>query len=162
MTTTKGHCLCGEVEYEFEGKPVWVAHCHCDSCRRHTSSAVATFVGVKVEQFRYLKGEPAFYESSPKVWRYFCGKCGSPMAYVADRFPGEVHLYIGTLENPDKFVPRGHVHVGEQLPWFEVSDDLPRYEGSSSKLSVPLRRGPRPVGHGDKGHGDKGGDKGKS
>lgn len=138
---TKGHCLCGAVEYEFTGKPLWVSHCHCETCRRHTSSAVATFVGVNIDQFSYLKGTPASYQSSPDVWRYFCATCGSPMAYTSDkRHPGEVHLYIGTLENPDQFAPRGHVNSAEQLPWFEVDDELPRYE-RAGKGAQPVRKG---------------------
>jgi hypothetical protein len=144
MTTTKGRCLCGAIRYEFEGDPLWVAYCHCESCRRHTSSSVATVVGVKVDQFQYLEGTPAAYESSPGVWRYFCPRCGSPMAYTSDaRHPGEVHLYVGTLENPSRFVPRGHVHVAEQLPWFEVSDELPRYAKLGGKGVEPVRRGTR-------------------
>ena len=38
----KGRCLCGAVEFEFEGKPNWVAYCHCESCRRNTSSPTTT------------------------------------------------------------------------------------------------------------------------
>jgi hypothetical protein len=151
MPTTRGHCLCKAIEYEFEGAPLWVVHCHCESCRRHTSSAVATYVGVKSDQFRYVKGEPAAYESSPKVWRYHCPRCGSPMAYIADRFPGEVHLYIGTLADPARFLPRAHIHVGEQLPWFEVADDLRRYERMGGKGVDPLRRGPRTAAPGRNG-----------
>jgi hypothetical protein len=143
MPTTRGHCLCQAIEYEFEGRPLWVAYCHCESCRRHTSSPAAVSLAVKLEVFRYVKGEPAAYESSPKVWRYHCARCGSPMAYTADRYPGEVHLYIGTLADPASFAPRGHVHVGEQLPWFEVADELPRYEKLGGKGVEPLRRGPR-------------------
>ncbi len=143
MKLTKGHCLCGAIKYEFEGKPDWVAYCHCDSCRRHTSSSVATMLGVKVGQFRYLEGTPASYQSSPGVWRYFCPACGSPMAYTNDdKWPGEVHLYLGTLEHPEKFVPTGHVHTGEQLPWFEIHDELPRFT-KLSEQQKPARHGPK-------------------
>lgn len=143
MNLTQGHCLCGGIKYEFEGKPDWVAYCHCESCRRHTSSAVATMLGVKVTQFRYLEGTPAAYQSSPGVWRYFCPTCGSPMAYTDDeKWPGEVHLYLGTLSQPEAFVPTAHVHTGEQVPWFELQDELPRYE--------KLGRGHKPVRHGPK------------
>jgi hypothetical protein len=139
----QGHCLCGTIKYEFEGKPNWVGYCHCESCRRHTSSAVATFVGVKVAQFRYLEGTPASYQSSEGVWRYFCPTCGSPMAYTNDsRWPGEVHLYIGTLANPGDFVPTAHVHSGEQLPWLEIQDELPRVE-RTGKGQKPARHGPK-------------------
>jgi hypothetical protein len=140
---TKGHCLCGALKYEFEGKPDWIAYCHCASCRRHTSSAVATMLGVKVNQFRYLEGTPSAYQSSEGVWRYFCPICGSPMAYTNDlMWPGEVHLYIGTLEQPEKFVPTGHVHTSEQLPWLEIHDELPRFE-RLAKDSKPARHGPK-------------------
>lgn len=140
---TKGRCLCGSLKYEFEGKPEWVAYCHCDTCRRHTSSSVATFVGVKIGQFEYLEGTPAAYESSPGVWRYFCPKCGSPMAYTNDeKSPGHVHLYIGTLEHPETFVPAAHVHASEQLSWFEVDDALPRFS-AWAKEAKPSRVGPR-------------------
>jgi hypothetical protein len=143
MPPTKGHCLCKDIEYEFEGKPLWTAHCHCESCRRATSSAFATFVGVKLEQFSYLKGGPSFYESSPGVKRYFCGRCGSPLAYIGERFPGEVHLYAGSLADPAGIDPKGHVHAGEELPWADVADELPRYERQGGKHKRLLRTGPR-------------------
>src|SRR5262249_44002266 len=103
--TTTGRCQCRAIEYQFTGEPKWVMHCHCESCRRAVSSAVATYVGVRLEQFSYLKGEPAIYESSPGVKRYFCATCGSPMAYAGDRWPGEVHLFHGTLADPGQWPP---------------------------------------------------------
>ena len=120
MTTTQGRCQCGAIAYEFEGAPRWVMHCHCENCRRAVSSAVATYLGVRLEQFRYLKGEPTHYESSPGVKRYFCATCGSPMAYTGERWPGEVHLFHGTLNDPSQWPPTAHGYVADQLPWFEV------------------------------------------
>ena len=139
---TKGHCFCRALEYEFEGDPLWVAHCHCESCRRSTSSAFATYVGVAVEQFRYLKGEPSAHDSSPGVQRFFCGTCGSPMAYHGKQWPGEVHLHAGSLADPAGIEPKGHVHTAEQLPWAEVLDELPRYE-RTGKGAKPVRKGPK-------------------
>ncbi len=140
---TVGHCQCRNIEYEFRGEPKWVMHCHCESCRRAVSSPVATYVGVRLEQFSYLKGEPTYYESSPGVKRYFCTKCGSPMAYAGDRWPGEVHLFHGTLADPAQWPPTGHAYVSEQVPWFEVSDHLPRYASTAGKGAKPVRRGPK-------------------
>lgn len=141
-STTKGHCLCRAIAYEFEGAPLWISHCHCETCRRATSSAFATFVGVKLDQFRYLQGDPGIYESSPGVQRFFCLRCGSPMAYVGQRWPGEVHLYAGSLAEPDKIEPHAHVNVAEQLPWSDVHDDLPRFE-TVGKGAKPVRKGPK-------------------
>ncbi len=131
MATT-GHCLCRDLAYEFDGDPLWVAYCHCESCRRHTSSTVATFVGVAVKGFRYTHGTPAKFASSPGVTRSFCARCGSPMSFEGTKWPGEVHLYVGTLSDPAAFVPTGHVHVAERVPWFEIDDTLPRHLGSGS------------------------------
>ncbi len=144
MTTT-GRCLCGHIRYRFEGEPSWVAHCHCESCRRQTSSAVATFVGVRRDRVVFTSGAPAVYQSSPGVDRSFCPRCGAPIAYENEAaFPGETHLYIGTLDHPERFAPASHVFTDEQLSWFEVVDDLPRF-GESGRNAQPLRLGPKPM-----------------
>ena len=139
---THGRCQCRAVEYAFSGTPIWTAHCHCESCRRTTSAAFATYVGVKLEQFNYMKGEPTFYESSAGVNRYFCAKCGSPLAYISDKWPGEIHLHAGSLDDPQSIAPTGHVHVTEALPWAEVHDQLPRY-ATTTKGGPALRKGPK-------------------
>ena len=46
MKTTSGHCLCRAIAFSFEGAPNWTLHCHCESCRRATSSPMATWVSV--------------------------------------------------------------------------------------------------------------------
>lgn len=126
-----GSCLCGALQFELLGRRLWVAHCHCQSCRRNSGSAVATFVGYKKEQLSYTRGERKFYASSPGVRRGFCGDCGTPMTYESDRCPEEVHLYVSTIESPEQYRPQVHVFFAERIPWMEVQDDLPRYEALS-------------------------------
>jgi len=125
-----GRCLCGAVRFEFEGDPNWVAYCHCNSCRRNTASPTTVFIGVDRDRCRFSKGKTAVYESSPGVRRHFCGTCGTPLAYDADRYPEEIHYYLSNLEDPERFRPQAHVYTREQLQWFEVADDLKRYPGT--------------------------------
>jgi hypothetical protein len=140
QTVTTGHCRCGDIRYEYVGTPDRLFHCHCDSCRRHVSSPIATYVCVFRETFRFTHGAPKVYSSALGVRRSFCPRCGSPIAYEADRIPNEIHLLHGTLMDPAAVLPTAHLHVTEQLPWFEVLDELPRYaEGM---------RGVAPMGHG--------------
>ncbi|HEY2620405.1 MAG TPA: GFA family protein [Acetobacteraceae bacterium] len=141
MTTT-GRCLCGAIHYEYDGEPTLVVHCHCESCRRQTSSPVATFVIVPTTALRFTSGQPKMYLSSPGVQRGFCGDCGSPISYRTDRRPDVIDLFAGTLSDPSTLAPQCHVHAGEQLPWFEVLDDLPRYP-AASRADEPIRHGPR-------------------
>ena len=138
----RGRCLCGDIRYEYRGEPVATAHCHCESCRRHASSPITTFVVIAKDRFRYTRGTPVAYASSPGVSRTHCGRCGSPIAYESDRRPDEIDLYIGTLDEPAAAAPTCHVHVAEQLPWFETVDTLPRYE-RGRRGNTPVRYGPR-------------------
>lgn len=136
MTTTRGRCLCGGVTFEYEGPELWRGYCHCESCRRNTASPVTAFLGVPADKAR-LEGETlAVFRSSPGVRRSFCNRCGTPMAYESENDPGEMHFYAACLESPADYAPQFHVHVGERLPWFEVTDDLPRYRAGSSGPEV--------------------------
>jgi len=140
-----GSCLCKAIRYHCVGQPILIAHCHCESCRRQTSSPVTTFILVPKTTLRFIQGQPKEFSSSPGVWRSFCADCGSPIYYRTDRRPDQIDLYAITLDNAAGIAPECHVHAAEQLPWFEVLDDLPRYP-ASSRSDPPLCRGPRQNG----------------
>ncbi|WP_238364262.1 GFA family protein [Mesobacterium pallidum] len=127
--TTNGQCLCGAVRLEITGPLGWTVHCHCQSCRRQTASPMTTFVGLRDRQLRWAGVAPMEYESSPGVRRMFCGTCGSPVAFQADRYPGEVHIYACLLDEAASLRPTEHVHWEERLPWMHPGDDLTKTEG---------------------------------
>jgi hypothetical protein len=139
MSNLTGHCLCGDVAFVVSAAPLQVVHCHCESCRRTTSSPVTTFLIVQRSDFRYTRGMPRVYASSPGVRRSFCERCGSPIAYETDRRPDHIDLYACSLSDP-AVMPQAHVHVEEQVPWFEVLDDLPRY-AKTPRDGEPIRHG---------------------
>lgn len=132
-SVVKGHCLCKAVQYAAQGEPVWCAHCHCADCRRHTGSAVATFVCFEKDRFALTAGEFRKFESSPGVYRSFCASCGTPMAYERDELPGEIHLYLGTLDHPEEIYPTLEVFCRERLPWLKLEVAGPSFDG----LPVP-------------------------
>ena len=137
-----GRCLCGTIRYEYSGDATLITHCHCESCRRQTSSPITTFIIVPKAALRFTQGRPKEFASSPGVARSFCGECGSPIYYRVEDRPNAIDLYACTLDDPSSLAPLCHVHAVEQLPWFEVMDDLPRYPGSN-RGDQPLRHGPR-------------------
>ncbi|KIN66280.1 Glutathione-dependent formaldehyde-activating GFA [Sulfitobacter noctilucicola] len=53
------------------------------------------------------------------------------MAFQADHYPGEIHLYAVTLTDPTAFEPEFHVHYESRLPWVHLADELPRHAGSA-------------------------------
>lgn len=127
-----GHCLCGEVLYEYSGPENWRGHCHCESCRRNTASPFTTFFGVPREAYRFTGKAPRVYRSSPGVRRLFCGNCGTPVAYESDRFAHEIHFYAASLDDSADFAPEFHVYWAERVPWVEVCDDLPKHDATST------------------------------
>jgi len=121
-----GHCLCGAVRYAFDAAPNWQAHCHCESCRRATSSPYTSYFGVSHGHWRWTGETPKVFMSSPGVKRHFCGTCGSPMAFEGDRWPHEIHFFAATLDDPAAFRPAAHANWNEHLPWVNPDDGLPR------------------------------------
>lgn len=121
-------CACGEVVFECSSTPLFVAHCHCQSCRAVTGSAFATFAGFGANEVSLSQGAPVFRESSPGVQRSFCGTCGTPMSYESEKFQGQIHFYLGCLSDSSSLMPQGHIHYSERVGWIDFNDDLPKFE----------------------------------
>jgi hypothetical protein len=102
-----------------------------------------TWISVPRRAFRFTQGVPRLFISSAGVKRGFCPNCGSPLTYESERVPDEVHLYAASLADPAGVNPSRHVFVAEQLPWFEVLDQLPRYATTSRGGATPIQVGPR-------------------
>jgi len=143
-TKMMGGCMCGAVRYEASGDSFGVNHCHCHSCRKHTGAPVVTLAGFMADQVRFSGEERKVYESSPGVGRAFCGKCGTPLTWegVSSTRGGSIfEIHISTFDNPDVLVPNGHSFDSERISWFDVADNLPRFEKFNGEGS-PLRHGP--------------------
>ncbi len=138
-----GGCMCGAVRYEITGDSFAVTHCHCHSCRKHNGAAVVTLAGFKASQVTFSGDERKIYESSPGAKRAFCGKCGTPLTWEGDS--GELgpifEFHISTFDNPDVLVPTAHAFEPERIPWLDIADNLPRYEGFAEDSPL-LRHGP--------------------
>lgn len=129
MSTHAGRCLCGRISFEIDLPIRWCVHCHCQSCRRNCASPYTTFVGVADGQWRWTGAEPQGFASSKGVRRLFCGTCGTPVAFAADHYAGEIHLYAAGFDDPDVFQPQAHVHFEERLAWVHADDGLKKIEG---------------------------------
>lgn len=117
-----GRCLCGAVRFAWTAAPLWAGHCHCDSCRRACSAPVTSFFAVADGAWSWTGEDPLLYVSSPGRRRYFCGTCGSPMAYQDDKQPGETHFYAASMDRPEEYCPNTSYHRDEKLPWLAMED----------------------------------------
>jgi len=126
-----GSCLCGAVAFEYEGEPKFMMNCHCTRCRRAKSAAHASNVFVDAASFRWLKGEDNVTSYKlPEAERFghaFCRTCGSSMPRVVAGAP-LVNVPAGALDDDPGVRPKAHIFIGSKAPWFEPSDDLPKFD----------------------------------
>jgi hypothetical protein len=104
-----------------EGEPSWVAWCHCRSCRQATGAPVAAYAGYPAAAVSFPHGPPTEYVSAPGVRRGFCGRCGSPLSFTGERWPGEVHLHLGGFDDARDLVPTAEAFALERLPWVHLA-----------------------------------------
>jgi hypothetical protein len=125
-----GSCLCGGVAYEYRGAPLRMYHCHCWRCRRARSAAHTTNLFVKADDFAFTRGEDLLVEYKIPEARYFtvafCRRCGGKTARIS-RERGVVAVPAGALDTDPGMRPQANIYVASKAPWFEITDDLPRY-----------------------------------
>ena len=141
--TLAGGRMCGAVRYETRGEPSRVLHCHCQSCRIHTGPPMATLAVLTADQVVFIGGNRKIYNSSPDVGRAFCANCGTSLTWeTAFGDEGPIcAVHISTFDNPDVLTATAHSFYPERISWFDVADDLPRYEGFVAGGSL-LHHGP--------------------
>lgn len=127
MAAAAGGCLCGGVRYEVEGAPTNTMVCHCRSCRRAAGAPVVAWVTFPVERFRFVRGEPASFHSTPPVTRTFCHDCGTPLTYAHADAPQTVDVTTCSLDEPDAFPPTHHSWLAHDVGWVRFGDGLPAF-----------------------------------
>ena len=115
-----GGCFCGQVRYVFTGYQFPTANCHCSMCRRTSGAAFVSWIVVPKTNFRYTAHIPKTLESSLHGTRYFCDRCGTPVACVIDSHPDVIDVTICSLDNPDCVKPKIDIYTDTKLSWIEL------------------------------------------
>ena len=104
-------------------------NCHCSDCRRATGSAFKPFAGVRIEKLSITKGKERIlrYGDGP-AFDVHCGICGS-LLYSVVGGGAYVHVALGVLVDPPSISPSAHIFVGDKAPWYQITDDLPQFDG---------------------------------
>jgi hypothetical protein len=128
----RGGCLCGGVQFEIARTVGPFELCHCSRCRKASGSAFVAGLGVRVDDFRVLRGaelvrryEAPIRERPPAYRVAFCSRCGSP---VPDPPAGATWFEVpaGLLDDDPDARPDKHIFVECKSPWFEIRDGLPQ------------------------------------
>lgn len=126
----RGRCYCEAVHYEVADEFDYALNCHCADCRRATGSAFKPFAGIGREKLRVTKGadHALIYGDPAANHDVHCRTCGS-LLFSVIAASARVHVALGSLLDEPRIRPTAHIFVGDKAPWFQITDDLPQYEG---------------------------------
>ena len=125
-----GGCFCGAVR--FEAREIFdTGYCHCSICRRFSGAPALAWANLPARSFRITRGSPKGFASSERWVRYFCAECGCPV-FGRHPHPPEagsdlVCFSILSLNEPLQIRPSVHTWCSARMPWFDTTDDLPRF-----------------------------------
>src|SRR5439155_18192177 len=131
-----GRCECGAVRYRIEDAFVYASNCHCSRCRAATGSAFKAFAGIEREKLEITDGADALLIVGGDLLNDTrCASCGSLLFSVVRE--GEwAHVALGSLVDGPTMPPAKHIFVGSKAPWFEITDDLPRFDEHAREVTA--------------------------
>jgi hypothetical protein len=127
-----GRCECGATRYRVADEFLYAANCHCSRCRAATGSALKPLAGIERKKLELTDGQDALLVvGDDELNDTRCGACGSLLFSVV-RDGAYVHVAMGSLVDAPGIRPTAHIFVGSKAPWFEITDDLPQFEGHAT------------------------------
>lgn len=143
----RGSCLCGRAAFELDAKPAVLVHCHCSRCRKARSAAHNANAFVPSEQLRWLRGSERIRRykvpDAEAFSTYFCETCGSCMPRPAAEGHATYGIPAGALDDDPGIRPAFHFWCASGAPWFEITDDLPRFDEQPPRESWTGKQGRR-------------------
>ena len=130
MKTRTGSCLCGAVSFETRGALRGVVYCHCSQCRKQTGHYYAATNVADDDLAIEGSGELNWYAASPEAKRGFCRVCGSALFWKRNGSK-VTSVMAGAFDSPSGLAGQTHIFVADKGDYYEIKDDLPRYEQSS-------------------------------
>ena len=126
----KGSCLRQKVKFEISGKPSSLSYCHCSRCRKAAGIFSAVLIG-KADDLQVTEGRDhiAKYLSGPegKFECCFCKECGTSLGDMAT---GDMYVIAASaLDDDPEIRPTLHIHTASKPDWYQISDDLKKFEG---------------------------------
>lgn len=134
-----GGCQCGAIRYRIEGPLGHAGICYCRMCQKAFGSLGAPLVSVPHDQFRWTRGTPATWHSSPIVARGFCRDCGTPLFMLEEDY-GVIEIAIGTLDDPALAAPDHAVGIESKIAWTDSLPGLPSQRTDQNRTPEDLAK----------------------
>lgn len=131
-----GGCFCGDNRFEINEPANDTHHCQCSICRRLQASAFVTLSLFPASAFAWIKGgDLDTFNSSSKVHRHRCKRCGTPLTITMDHLPTIIVVTRASLDDdaqpghPDNTLR--HAFWPDRADWLDINDALPKCDGFS-------------------------------
>jgi hypothetical protein len=132
MTEYTGGCTCRAVRYALTDEPMFVHCCHCRWCQRETGASFALNALIEFDRMELMNGTvetittPSNSGQGQRIAR--CPTCHialwSNYGGGGDRFR---FVRVGTLDEPDRFVPDVHIFTASKQPWVVIPAGAPAF-----------------------------------
>ncbi|KAJ4176187.1 hypothetical protein NW759_017557 [Fusarium solani] len=135
---TTGGCACGALKYSFDGEPLVSALCHCNGCKRSSSSDYTSNLIVPASTFHSTLGTAKTYTSKGGSGNnrssHFCPECGT-MLYVTSEAASEIVIVkAGTLDNlslnETKYKPTVEIFCENKYSWLPDIEGAKKFDGA--------------------------------
>jgi hypothetical protein len=132
MSTFKGSCFCGAVQFTVSGEPAGMGYCHCESCRSWSAAPVNAFTLWKPDAVQVTRGAAKIgtYNKTPHSLRKWCKECGGHL-YTEHPGLGLVDVYAASIP---AFPYRPGVHVNYQETRLHMKDGLPKMKDMPKEM----------------------------
>ena len=123
----KGSCLCGSVRFELSEEAGAPTACHCVQCRQQSGHYFASANVRKAGVTTFGAEHLTWFQSSAKVRRGFCSKCGSWL-FWEPLARDWTSIAMGAFEGSTGLHLERHIFVAEKGDYYTIADGLPQNE----------------------------------
>ena len=134
-----GGCLCGEIRYRISQPIAELRACHCTHCQRASGAGGSVNAIVPAASVTFTKGAPQRYvdtaDSGNKLYRHFCGNCGSPIYSHRETSPDIWVMRAGTFDESSQMRITAHIWTASARPWSHIDPGV-----ETHPAGPPLRK----------------------
>lgn len=121
----QGSCLCGAVRFTVAGALDAPVACHCAQCRKQSGHFFASTNVPRSALTIDGADNLAWYDSSAKVRRGFCARCGSWLFWDPPARDW-ISVAMGAFDGATATQLERHIFVAEKGDYYEIADGLPQ------------------------------------
>ncbi|KAF9465975.1 Mss4-like protein [Collybia nuda] len=119
-----GSCYCKEIQYDIDlasSEEARTSLCHCKNCKKWTGSAFGITTKIPRSALSITHGRTVEHisdnGSGTKLYREFCGTCGSGILEYGENAGDSTYITYGSLDSPEELPPKGEFFCKFKDQW---------------------------------------------